>query len=149
MQTLTYESLSEFTPITRTEGAPIGGRSERSALDLTPTPVLKKARGVQTSPVFQRLKPKNEILFAPRIDGRLKIYTPFRVRLTSSVKGVSARVEEIEEFGFGGNRGEALDDLAKTIPELYFSLQSDRERLSDDLRRVLSVLERHLIRVHD
>jgi len=94
------------------------------------------------------MRPKDELLFAPAIDARLKVHTPFRVRIVSSGEGVSAHAPEIEEFGHGPNRGEALDDLGKTIAELYFSLASERERLAPDLAGVLKSLEEHITRVH-
>jgi hypothetical protein len=96
----------------------------------------------------ERMKPKDEFLFAPAIDGRLKVHTPFNVRIVSSGHGVSAHAPEIEEFGYGTNRGEALDDLGKTIAELYFSLAADREKLSQDLHGVLKSLEEHITQVH-
>jgi len=96
----------------------------------------------------ERLKPTGELLFAPTIDARLRIHTPFRVLILASGDGVSAHAHEIEEFGYGTNRGEALDDLGKTIAELYFSLASDRERLTSDLAGVLRFLEEHITQVH-
>ena len=98
--------------------------------------------------ILEKLASKDEFLFAPNIDARLKIHKPFRVRIIGSVESVAAHVEEIEEFGYGGNRGEALDDLGRTIAELYFSLESKRERLSSDLSGVLRCLEEHIMRVH-
>lgn len=96
----------------------------------------------------ERMKTKDELLFAPAIDGRLKIHTPFHVHIVSSGEGVSAHAAEIGEFGHGNHRGEALDDLGKTIAELYFSLTSERERLSPDLAGVLKALEGHIAQVH-
>ena len=100
------------------------------------------------SQMEERMKRKDELLFAPAIDARLKVHTPFHVRIVPSGGGVSAHAPEIEEFGYGTNRGEALDDLGKTIAELYFSLASERERLSPDLYGVLKSLEEHITRVH-
>jgi len=91
--------------------------------------------------------PKDDLLFAPSVDVRIKIRKPFLVHLASEGGGVSARVEEINEFGYGSNRGEALDDLGKTISELYFSLSTERDRLSDDLAGTLRILEEHVVRV--
>jgi len=93
------------------------------------------------------MQPKDELLFAPAIDPRLKISSPFRVQIVRSNDGISAHIAEIEEFGHGANRGEALDDLGKTIAELYISLTSRREKLSTDLAGVLKSLEEHIIRV--
>ena len=60
--------------------------------------------------------------FAPTIDARLKIEKPFRVRIAHDGYVVTAVAQEIDEFGYGANAGDALWDLGKTIAELYFSL---------------------------
>jgi len=55
--------------------------------------------------------------------------------------------EEIDEFGYGGNTGEALMDLGRTIAELYLSPTS-ATNLSEDLAGVRAVLEDHIQLVH-
>ena len=158
MHTETYETVSDFKSI---ETAYTSGSSPARTLSpalmkpreevvIFSKPAADKARDRvnRISRMKERMEPKDDMLFAPSIDGRLKIHTPFRVRIATSNGGVSAHAAEIEEFGHGTNRGEALDDLGRTIAELYFSLASERERLSSDLAGVLNSLEGHITRVH-
>ena len=85
-----------------------------------------------------------KLLFAPTIDGRLKITKPFEVTVERSEGTVTAHVEEINEFGYGSNSSEALYDLGKTLSELYFSLKDDADRLSPDLHSVWLKLNEHI-----
>ena len=84
------------------------------------------------------------LLFAPRIDPRLKITKPFDVVIEKTTRGVAARVDEITEFGYGSNRSEAVDDLGRTLAELYFFLRADVDRLSADLLSVYEKLQDHV-----
>lgn len=115
MKTAMYETISEFKPIQTghtTEVAP-----KMSGIK----PLTPKSEVFETkAQAPERFRPKDELLFAPTVDARVKIRQPFLVHLATADEGVSAYVDEIGEFGFGSNRGEALDDLAKTISELYF-----------------------------
>jgi hypothetical protein len=158
--TETYATLSDFTPIESpgTHPVPMNGTLSPIRSDFARPPELvifsdvpadgTKERADQISRMEERMKPKDEFPFAPAIDGRLKVHTPFRVHIVPSFEGVSAHAVEIDEFGHGANRGEALDDLGKTIAELYFSLASERDRLSPDLAGVLKALEGHVAQVH-
>jgi hypothetical protein len=85
-----------------------------------------------------------EILFAPNIDGRLRITEPFVVAVERREGVVTARIEDIGEFGYGSSSGEALYDLGKTLAELYFSLRDSADHLSDDLRAVWLELNEHI-----
>lgn len=89
--------------------------------------------------------PLREVQFAPTIDRRFRIIKPFKVVLEKHEGGVVARIDEIGEFGYGPNSGDALYDLGKTVAELYLSLRADRARLSADLRSVLKILEEHIV----
>jgi hypothetical protein len=149
------ETLSDFKPVAPPGMPPVPMMSGTISRISSAEPVFSDIPADGTSELVnqvlrmeERMKPKDEFLFAPTIDGRLKVHTPFRVHILSSPQGVSAQAEEIQEFGYGANRGEALDDLAGTIAELYFSLASERGRLSSDLAGVLKSLEEHITRVH-
>ena len=54
---------------------------------------------------------------------------------------------ELNEFGFGGNRSDAVADLQAAIAELYFALDAERGRLGPDLASVWATLSRKLRRV--
>jgi hypothetical protein len=42
----------------------------------------------------------------------------------------------IEEYGYGANFAEAVEDLQRTIVELFLGLRRDETRLGPDLRRI-------------
>ncbi len=84
------------------------------------------------------------MLFAPSIDGRLKITESFVVKVERHDDVVTAWIEEIDEFGYGANSSEALRDLGETLAELYFSLRDHAGRLSPDLHAVWLKLNDHV-----
>ncbi|MGA2158050.1 MAG: hypothetical protein ABSG90_02405 [Dehalococcoidia bacterium] len=77
-------------------------------------------------------------------DGRLRVVAPFKVAFTYDKDQVVAEATEISEFGFGNNFTEALIDLQRTVSELYFTLDSEQERLGPDLQKVWSVLRQKI-----
>lgn len=72
---------------------------------------------------------------------------PFEVRFERTESGYAAVVQELDEYGLGATRAEALEDLGKTLQELYFSLERDESRLSSDLLAVWAGLKHHLARI--
>ena len=89
----------------------------------------------------------NPLLFAPSINAHLKIEKPFTVRIERSSGLVTAYAEEIGEFGEGAHVGEALEDLRKTIGELYLSLEELAANLGPDLQAVRAKLNEHVKRL--
>ena len=61
--------------------------------------------------------------------------------------GHAAVVHELEEFGLGETRSDALEDLRKTLRELYLSLEQDESRLSGDLLSIWARLKSHVARI--
>jgi len=86
----------------------------------------------------------DRISYAARVHPGLRTTKPFSVQFSKIEDGFTASVADIEEFGIGGTRSEALDDLGHTLAELYFSLDRDAARLSDDLLSVFGKLQMHL-----
>jgi hypothetical protein len=86
----------------------------------------------------------NPVLFAGFVHPSLRIEKPFSVLIHNQTSHFTAEVSSIEEFGVGSSVGEALEDLGKTLGELYFSLGAERLRLSPDLQNVLAILQDHL-----
>lgn len=85
------------------------------------------------------------MLFAASIDPKLKIKHPVVLRFEKASNGVVVAVaDDISEFGYGGDSGEARDDFGKSIAELYWSLKSSRASLSEPLANELGILERHI-----
>jgi len=94
--------------------------------------------------LLKRNTTAEKVLFAPNIDGRLKIMEPFVVRVEWREGLVTARIEDIDEFGYGCNSGEALYDLGKTLAELYLFLRENADRLSPDLHSIWLKLSEHI-----
>lgn len=85
-----------------------------------------------------------DILYAECPDRRLKIRTPFLVKVCRYEDGVAAHVAALEEFGVGLHPGDALHDLGKTLAELFFALKNTSDDLlSSDLTAVKETLAKH------
>lgn len=79
-------------------------------------------------------------------DPRLRVRVPIPVRIVREGNTFVASFDAVDEFGYGQNRSEALEDLAKSIAALYFSLAAQNERLGEDLKSVRSRLDQYLER---
>ena len=87
-----------------------------------------------------------QVLLGSLRDGRLRVYSPIRVKFSHERQHVIAEAVELNEFGFGRNVSEAITDLQHAIVELYFTLEKEQGRLGGDLQNVWSKLQK-LIRV--
>jgi len=121
-----------------------------AAMPGPPQPATSAVRAYQPSDaevrkVFQRQP--DQIQYGARLHPDLRIVIPFRVLFEKSATGVAAVVPEVSEYGVGASRSEALDDLGRTLAELYFSLERDEHRLSPDLASVRAKLTAHLVRI--
>jgi hypothetical protein len=86
--------------------------------------------------------------YAESIDPSLRTIVPFEVCVERTEHGYMAVVQELDEYGLGDTQAEALEDLGKTLQELYFSLERDHARLSSDLLAVWTRLQSYVQRVH-
>lgn len=77
----------------------------------------------------------------------MRTVIPFEVSFERTESAYAAVVEELDEYGIGTTRAEALEDLGKTLQELYFSLERDEARLSSDLLSVWTGLKHHVARI--
>lgn len=75
----------------------------------------------------------------------MRTVIPFEVRFERTESAYAAVVEELDEYGIGTTRAEALEDLGKTLQELY--LERDEARLSSDLLSVWTGLKHHVARI--
>jgi len=89
----------------------------------------------------------DELLFAGAIHPELRIVAAFDVRFERVEGGYAAVVSELDEFGLGDTRSDALEDLRETLRELYLSLERDEPRLSGDLLSVWARLRSHVTRI--
>lgn len=79
-------------------------------------------------------------------DGRLRVEEPFDIGRTTDAGQCVLEATEISEFGYGENLSEALADLQAAIAELYFTLETERDRLGRDLAKVWATLSRKVRR---
>lgn len=85
----------------------------------------------------------DRVSYAAKVHPGLRTIKPFPVQFSRTEDRFIASVADIEEYGVGGTRSEALDDLGHTLAELYFSLERDAARLSEDLRSIFGKLQMH------
>jgi hypothetical protein len=52
--------------------------------------------------------------------------------------------EQAEEFGYGANRSEALNDFGRTIARLFITLNREKDTLGPSLIDTLNLLRNHL-----
>ena len=81
-------------------------------------------------------------------DGRLRVVNPIDVVQMSEGRKFVVEAPELNEFGFGDGFSEAIADLQAAIAELYFTLETERNRLGPDLAAVWSRLSRK-VRIAD
>ena len=74
-------------------------------------------------------------------DGRLRVSDPIEVT-QMVVEGGKYVIEAtgLNEFGFGNNLSEAIQDLQAAIAELYLTLEAEQGRLGPDLVAVWGVI---------
>lgn len=85
------------------------------------------------------------IVIGSLLDDRLRMTADVTVNLEREAEHFIANFDGIQEFGYGLSPLESVDDLRKTISELYWSLKEEGELGSDleDVRNILnSLIER-------
>jgi hypothetical protein len=87
-----------------------------------------------------------KILLGSLRDGRLRVLSAIKVRLSVEGDHMIAEAFELDEFGFGANFTEAIADLQRTIAELYFTLEKEQERLGVDMQRVWNILQKKILK---
>lgn len=79
------------------------------------------------------------IVIGSLLDDRLRMTADVKVDLEREAEHYIANFEGVQEFGYGLSPLEAVDDLRKTLSELYWSLNEDGE-LGPDLEKVRNTL---------
>ena len=79
------------------------------------------------------------IVIGSLLDDRLRMTADVTVNLEREAGHFIANFEGIQEFGYGLSPLEAVDDLRKTISELYWSL-NEEDALGSDLEDVRNIL---------
>lgn len=80
-------------------------------------------------------------------DGRLRVRAPIVADCRTEEKNIVLEAVELNEFGFGESIPAAIEDLQRTIAELYFTLEQEQERLGPDLQDLWSVLRQKVVRI--
>ena len=96
--------------------------------------------------VLHRVVPE-QMLLGTLADGRLRVKEPIVVKCMREDDNIVAEAVEVNEFGFGQNLSEAIRDLQAAIVELYFTLDSEQDRLGPDLQHVKEKLQEKIVRV--
>jgi hypothetical protein len=113
-------------------------RQHESDIILRAAPQMVELVG--TVAVTEVQPPKTFTLGSLR-DGRLRVSDPIEVT-QMVVEGGKYVIEatELNEFGFGNNHSEAIQDLQAAIAELYLTLEAEQGRLGLDLVAVWGVI---------
>lgn len=74
------------------------------------------------------------------LDNRLSLPAPLTICIEKEGDFFVVQSQLLEEFGYGYNLIEAIDDLRMTIAELYWTLKSERNRLGTHLLGIWDIL---------
>jgi len=96
---------------------------------------------IQLETLFQ---PPTSVVIGSLPDDRLRLLKPIRASIQVEEAGYIACNTQLEEYGYGRDVFEAVEDLQEVICELYWSLDEDEDRLSEHLRDVLNALRDHI-----
>lgn len=95
--------------------------------------------------ITQSKREPSGMLFGALRNPRLKMLKPIPLTISRDESGsVAVCWEAIQEFGYGANLHTALQDFSATIAELHFFLESEAQRLGEDLGRVSAILREHI-----
>jgi hypothetical protein len=97
-------------------------------------------RPVVGSPARQ---PKH-LLFGAISDPKLRVLKPIPVEMSQRKGSYIARFHEADEFGAGATVSLALEDLGKTLSELFTRLTEQQESLGPDMKHLHAVLSRFI-----
>jgi len=120
------------------------GFSVHSTIAASRTDVIGATHSV---PIATLTTVPDQLLYAGAIHPELRTVAPFEVRFEPTGGGYAAVAHDLEEYGLGDTRSDALEDLRKTLQELYLALERDEARLAADLLSVWTRLKSHISRV--
>ena len=84
--------------------------------------------------------PHSNIRIGSLLDPRLRMRRDINIPIYIDGLYHVATCRELDEFGYGNDPIMAVQDLRRTIAELYWSLKQDKNRLGNDLNRVWGVI---------
>ena len=94
----------------------------------------------ELSPQVDKLARRRPLLLYSLRHPQLKLSSPIAVSLEDDGVQIIASAYDLDAFGYGETEGEALDDLRRTITDLYFTLKDDARALGPMPRRVWEYL---------
>ncbi|SRR5260221_13205441 len=86
-----------------------------------------------------------KILLGTLTDPGFRVIEPIAADIEDVDGSVVASWRDIEEFGTGSTVTSAIEDLGRTIAELYRALLNDSEKLGPDLQQVWQILQTHVV----
>lgn len=84
------------------------------------------------------------VLFGATVHPKIRVLKPMPVDISRRSDGYVAQFKQVAEFGCGDTLSSALDDLGKTIAELFLTLTEQRQSLGPDMKRVHANLSRYV-----
>jgi len=70
------------------------------------------------------------------LDDRLRLTTPVMLELEREGEFYIAKCDELEEYGYGYDPIEAVDDFRQTAAELYWTLKEEQSRLAPGMTQL-------------
>lgn len=89
-------------------------------------------------------KQPNHLLFGALCNPTLRVIKPIPVEMSRRERHFYARFKAADEFGVGSSMSSALEDLGKTLSELFLGLEKNRDRLGSDLASLHERLSRYI-----
>lgn len=83
----------------------------------------------------------DQILIGSLLDTRLRMREPINVHMEQEGKFYLAKFDDLNEFGYGYDPIQAVQDLRNTLAELYWSLKAEQEHLGTDLANTWAKLQ--------
>jgi hypothetical protein len=122
-----------------------------ASLNRSSTPEPQISANSAPTPSLIRLEGSTEqlgkISLGTLFDGRFRVLKPIPVTIDRSDEGVAAIWQEIDEFGHADSASAASVELARSLVELYSTLDREQMNLGPDLERIWIVLKEHVQRV--
>jgi len=81
------------------------------------------------------------VVIGSLFDDRLQLLAPITLELEREGDFYIAKCDEFEEFGYGDDPFQAVDDFRQTLGELYWTLKEEQSRLAPGLASVWQRLD--------
>lgn len=113
-----------------------------------PEPQVSQAVPMQTLTAIQGSTERSDkVNLGTVFDRRFRVHKPIPLTINRSGEGVSAIWPEIDEFGHAESAAAASVELARSVVELYSTLEREQMNLGPDLERVWAILKQHIVPV--